>query len=72
MHQVQVHVVELELAEGLLSSRLNIMIVVVPELGSDVELFTGYACSDALSNSFSDLFFITIGFCGVDVTISIL
>ena len=45
---VQVQVLESELAERLAASALNVVVVIVPELGRDEEVGSWHTCRDAL------------------------
>ena len=70
--QVQVEVVETELAQGLATGSLNIVVVIVPQLRGDVELGTGNSRLDALRDCLSDLLLVSIDLGGVDVAVSVL
>lgn len=70
--QVQVDVVKAELAERLTAGSFDIIVVVVPQLGCDVELRTGNSRLDTFCNCLSNLLLVAVDFSGVDVAVSVL
>ena len=70
--QVEIDVLELELLQTGAARCLDIVIVIVPQLGRDKELFTRHTSRDALFKSLANLLLVGVDLRRVDVAISVL
>lgn len=72
MNQVEINVLELELAETGTARLFNIAVIVMPQLGRDKELFARNTSLDALLKSLTNFLFISVKLGSVNVSVAVL